>query len=345
MEELRGGRNGEVPLAQEAVKNPKVEAHKEAAKTDKEFKSAMLEDSHLAQGVVDKIKQAALRDNTVDAAQQVEEAKQSAISSGGLPAIQAQRLGAQTEAAPEEAGPSMEELRDQIMALRGGTPAGMSAEEKAWRQEQADTAKTEKWLQTLTAMAAGTFGGGGKTWPEAIGQGALYGLSAYRQGAAAEGEAELGMLQAQSAYAEAQRKAQQDAADKLLGIQSKKMELGSAADVARAKAKADWAKTEFTEAGKDRRAQLNAIAVGAKDAVTRDKAIAEMVKMEVEEATKLNPAISPEEVDAIRAKYYQYYGATPPGQGLGGGQGLSGGMGMGNVPTITKTGTIIPARS
>lgn len=188
-------------------------------------------------------------------------------------------------------------------------------------------------------MAAGTFGGGGRTWPEAIGQGALYGLSAYRQGAAAEGEAELGMLQAQSAYAEAQRKAQEKAADEMFGIERKQMELESQAQLAGAKAALKESQFTRAEAGKDRRAQLNAAIVGAKDQVTRDKYIADMIKMEVEEATRLNPAISPEEVAAIRAKYYQYYGGGSPGS-----QGLAGGMGMGNVPTITKTGTIIPPR-
>jgi len=341
MEELRGGRNGEVPLAQEAVKNPKVESHKEATKTDKEFKSAMLEDSHLAQGAVDKIKQAALRDNTVDAAQQVEEAKQSAISSGGLPAIQAQRLGAQTEAMPEEAGPTAEEIRDRILALRGGAPSGMSAEEKAWRQEQADTAKTEKWLQTLTAMAAGTFGGGGRTWPEAIGQGALYGLSAYRQGAAAEGEAELGMLQAQSAYAEAQRKAQQDAADKLFGIEAKQMELRSAGQIANQRALIRQIEGEKNRESREKNAAIMAGIRGESE--YNDKLAAALTAVEKMKKDIGYLTATPQEQSEMIANIYRGLGISPPG--LGGGQGLSGGMGMGNVPVITRAGGLQSPRS
>lgn len=337
IEELKGGRNGEVPLSQQAVKNAKSEVNKEAQKVDKDVKKTLRDDAHLAdldygKGVSDMVTQAAVRGPDPDAEAQIQEARdirqaeQAPTQQGGLPAVQAQ---GQTTPGEDD----ITALIDKIKTARG-VPAAMSPEERAWRQEQVETVGREKWLQALTAMAAGTFAGGGRNWPEAIGQGALYGLSAYRQGAAAESEAELGLLNRNAQIQEAQRKAQEEAADKLLAIQSKKMELGSAADIASERAYIRQMEGALNRESREKNATTMA---GFKDQSEYYKRLAD-ADAQVEREVNASVDFSPQNRAAIKARVYARYGLTER-QGLGGGAGLAGGQGLGGG-TITRAGGV-----
>lgn len=346
IEERKGGRNGEVPLSHEGVKNPKAEVHKEAQKVDKDVKKTLRDDAHLAEstlpdvdygrGVTRMVSQEGAR-GSEDAAQ-IQEARNllqaDEAAQGGLPAIQAQQ---QTETPAEN---DMMALIDRIKTARG-VPAAMSPEERAWRQEQVESANKEKWLQALTAMAGGVFAGGGRNWPEAIGQGALYGLSAYRQGAAAESEAELGLLNRNAQIQEAQRKAKEEAADKLLAIQAEKMKLGSASQIAAAKEAGKESRFVRTEEGKDRRygaygqgAATEANIINARKDAFKMAREALLGKYVVEEK------IPPGELEALANQYFNQLTANTSvaERGLGGGAGIAGGQGIGNRPILTRKG-------
>ena len=377
-----GGRNGEVPEAQKSVRNPKAAPPKEATKTDKAFKKSQIDDNHLAtrtvssaqpqqnaepRGVTPTSLRAqydeaatlygsgspeaqALREQILTAERNIQEAQpqgQTVPSSGGLPAIQAQR---QERAIPEEDATMA--MIDKIKAARG-MPSAMSPEERAWRQEQIESSKTDKWLQTLTAMAAGTFGGNGRTWPQAIGQGALYGLSTYRQGAQAEAEAELGLLNAESKAKEEARKAQEEAADKYFGILSEQGKLGSAERNAVAKVISDREREQYraearaTEGALNREnrtanAQIMAGGRAEKDFVTQQAQITDMVNKELQMIKDTKGFVTPEDQAQAIQKVYNTLRLPPPG--LGGGQTLAGGQGMGTRPIVLRSG-IIPAGS
>lgn len=345
IEERKGGRNGEVPLSHEGVKNPKAEVHKEAQKVDKDVKKTLRDDAHLAEstlpdvdygrGVTRMVSQEGAR-GSEDAAQ-IQEARDllqaDEAAQGGLPAIQAQ----QQTATPVEN--DMMALIDRIKTARG-VPAAMSPEERAWRQEQVESANKEKWLQALTAMAGGVFAGGGRNWPEAIGQGALYGLSAYRQGAAAESEAELGLLNRNAQIQEAQRKAQEEAADKLLAIQTKKMELSSASDIA---AQRNYIKQMEGALNRESREKNATTMAGIRtESEATDKMVnAIKIVEKLKESFEYNVA-TPEKKQKMIDEVYRNLGLSSPG--LGGGAGIAGGQGIGNRPIMTRRG-IMPAQS
>jgi hypothetical protein len=380
-----GGRNGEVPAGQESIRNPKPQVAKEATKVDKQFKSGQRDDNHLVsdaqmpatsrepaseeelraawgeekalhgnsekarnlQGriadIVNRTEENQKRaEENVARGQTVSQTSQPS-QSGGLPAIQGQ--------APASASDdSFEKMATRMNALYGATPQ-MSPEERAWRKEQIESSRADKWLQTLTAMAGGTFASGETTWPAAIGKGALFGLSTYRQGAQAEAEAELGLLQADAAYKATEAAQRKEAVKDVSSIMQNTAKLGSASDIAGLKSRSAATVEEFKAANKARenelnreaafeRAMLNANAIQGKDAVATSKLVEDMVKMAVEEARSTNPAIKQKDIDQIRSKIYAQFNMTPPG--LGGGQGLGGGMGMGNRP-IVRRDRIIPA--
>jgi hypothetical protein len=383
-----GGRNGEVPAGQESIRNPKPQVTKEATKVDKQFKSGQRDDNHLVSDAqtpavsaqpqgqtldeLEKAYTAASREfgqgspqaldvrekiNAIENARsELEKAKQPTAQtvsqtsqpsqpsqSGGLPAIQGQ--------APASASDdSFEKMATRMNALYGATPQ-MTPEERAWRKEQIESSRADKWLQTLTAMAGGTFASGETTWPAAIGKVALFGLSTYRQGAQAEAEAELGLIQADAAYKAAEAAQRKEAVKDVSSIMQNTAKLGSASDIAGLKSRSAATVEEFKAANKARenelnreaafeRAMLNANAIQGKDAVATSKLVEDMVKMAVEEARSTNPAIKQNDIDQIRSKIYAQFNMTPPG--LGGGQGLGGGMGMGNRP-IVRRDRIIPA--
>jgi hypothetical protein len=383
-----GGRNGEVPAGQESIRNPKPQVAKEATKVDKQFKSGQRDDNHLVsdaqtpaasrepaseeelraawgeekalhgnsekarnlQGriadIVNRTEENQKRaEENVARGQTVSQTSQPSqpSQSGGLPAIQGQ--------APASASDdSFEKMATRMNALYGATPQ-MSPEERAWRKEQIESSRADKWLQTLTAMAGGTFASGETTWPAAIGKGALFGLSTYRQGAQAEAEAELGLIQADAAYKAAEAAQHKEAVKDVSSILQNMAKLGNASDIAGLKERAAAGREEYKAENKARenelnreaafeRAMLNANAIQGKDAVATSKLVEDMVKMAVEEARSTNPAIKQNDIDQIRSKIYAQFNMTPPG--LGGGQGLGGGMGMGNRP-IVRRDRIIPA--
>lgn len=334
IEERKGGRNGEVPLSHEGVKNPKAEVHKEAQKVDKDVKKTLRDDAHLADidfgsNVSDMVTQAAMR--SPDAEGQIQEARDlrqaDEAAQGGLPAIQAQQP-------PQQSASSVEDQLAKILALRGGAPANMSSEERAWRQEQVESANKEKWLQALTAMAGGVFAGGGRNWPEAIGQGALYGLSAYRQGAAAESEAELGLLNRNAQIQEAQRKAQEEAADKLLAMQQAKVKLGAESQIA---AEKNYVKQLEGALNRESREKNAATMAGIRtESEATDKMVnAIKIVEKLKESFEYNVA-TPEEKQRMIDEVYRNLGVSPPG--LGGGAGIAGGQGIGNRPILTRKG-------
>jgi hypothetical protein len=360
-----GGRNGEVPAGQESIRNPKPQVSKEATKVDKQFKSGQRDDNHLvsdaqtpaasgSEPVPAEEERRALMDRARQETQEEFALKERAdknmaraetiAQSGGLPAIQGQR------AAASDTGSSFEENARRMNELYGATPQ-MSPEERAWRKEQIESSRADKWLQTLMAMAGGTFASGETTGPAAIGKGALLGLSTYRQGAQAEAEAELGLIQADAAYKAAEAAQRKEAVKDVSSIMQNTANLGSASDIAGLKSRSAATVEEFKAANKARenelnreaafeRAMLNANAIQGKDAVATSKLVEDMVKMAVEEARSTNPAIKQNDIDQIRSKIYAQFNMTPPG--LGGGQGLGGGMGMGNRP-IVRRDRIIPA--
>lgn len=362
-EEGRGGRNGEIPLSQQAVKNAKSEVAKEARKVDKDVEKTLRDDAHLAEralpdvdygrGVTKMVSQEGARspeaEEQIQEARDLRQAEQAPVQQGGLPAIQAQE---QTTTPGE--GDIMA-LIDKIKTARG-VPAAMSQEERAWREEKAKDANTEKWLQTLTGMAGGLFAGGGRNWPEAIGQGALYGLSAYRQGAAAESEAELSLLNRQAQVQEAQRKAQEEAANEYFSIMKEQGKLGSAESIARSKVLNDRTLAEYraqaraTEGALNRAAHKENALIGAEGRGQADyynrlaDADAE-VERRVEALRKEADYVDAAGKAKIRAEVYAQYGLTGNPGSLGGGQGLAGGQGLGN-PTVTRErGIQYPASS
>jgi len=241
--------------------------------------------------------------------------------------------------------------------LYGATPQ-MSPEERAWRKEQIESSRADKWLQTLTAMAGGTFASGETTWPAAIGKGALFGLSTYRQGAQAEAEAELGLIQADAAYKAAEAAQRKEATKDVSSILQNMAKLGNASDIASLKERAAAGREEYKAENKARQNELNreaaferVLALGSQrgDATqaqllqTRTKA-QDDAKEALTEKYGNASLIPPGEVqvlaDELYAQYLRAAGMTPPG--LGGGQGLGGGMGMGNRP-IVRRDRIIPA--
>jgi hypothetical protein len=375
-----GGRNGEVPAGQESIRNPKPQVAKEATKVDKQFKSGQRDDNHLVSDAQTPAASAQPQGQTLDELEKAYTAaanefgqgspqaldvlgKISAIrnaaaareqgttnvptaqtvsQSGGLPAIQGQR------AAASDTGSSFEENARRMNELYGATPQ-MSPEERAWRKEQIESSRADKWLQTLTAMAGGTFASGETTWPAAIGKGALFGLSTYRQGAQAEAEAELGLIQADAAYKAAEAAQRKEAVKDVSSIMQNTAKLGSASDIATAKARAqalsDELKREQKESqfvrGEEGKYDRAYIMSGGREAAERN----DLLRQANGEIAKRQQDIdyisaSPEVKARIEAEIYARYGVTPPG--LGGGQGLGGGMGMGNRP-IVRRDRIIPA--
>ena len=330
----------------------KVKVEGEAANTAPVFKKSLLDSNHLAvldepvsldpkldygRGVTKMVSQEGAR--SPEAEEQIQEARdlrqveQAPVQQGGLPAIQAQE---QTTTPGED---DIMALIDKIKTARG-VPTGMSQEERAWREEKAKDANTEKWLQTLTGMAGGLFAGGGRNWPEAIGQGALYGLSAYRQGAAAESEAELSLLNRQAQVQEAQRKAQEEAANEYFSIMKEQGKLGSAEGIARSKAQARAIEGALNRENKTTNAQIMA---GGKEQSDYYRRMSD-ADAQIERELKLSADYSPQNVAAVQAKVYAQYGLTGNPGSLGGGQGLAGGQGLGNRPIVLRSG-IIPAGS
>lgn len=368
LRQLRGGRNGEIPTAHESVKNTKAPPIKEAQKIDKDVKATLKEDAHLAEralpdvdygrGVTKMVSQEGARspeaEEQIQEARDLRQAEQAPVQQGGLPSIQAQ---GQT-ATPGEG--DIMALIDKIKTARG-VPAAMSQEERAWREEKAKDANTEKWLQTLTGMAGGLFAGGGRNWPEAIGQGALYGLSAYRQGAAAESEAELSLLNRQAQVQEAQRKAQEEAADKYYGVLSERGKLGSAESIARSKVLNDRTLAEYKAENKAREKELDRKAAYERALVIAndrgDATQAQLIQTRTKAQDDAKEAligkygalslVPPGEIqvlaDELYAQYLRAAGMTPPG--LGGGQGIAGGQGLGNRTVIMRSGIQSPASS